>query len=112
MEILYILLVLLIVTRVCGEIAERLGQPPLVGELVAGIILGIIAGHYSGTFPVLAHLPDNDVFMAITDLGIFFLMLLAGIAMRPQEVADAPLRAACGCVRFLTSYAGNKRSYA
>ena len=94
MEILYILLVLLIVTRVCGEIAERLGQPPLVGELVAGIILGIIVGHYSNMFPVLAHLSDNDVFMAITDLGIFFLMLLAGIAMRPQEVAGAPLRAA------------------
>lgn len=30
---------------------------------------------------------DNDVFSATTGLGIFFLMLIAGIDMRPQELA-------------------------
>ena len=33
-------------------------------------------------------IPDNDVFTAITDLGIFFLMLMAGLEMRPREVAE------------------------
>lgn len=93
MEILYILLVLLFVTRTFGEIATRLGQPPLVGELIAGIVLGLVVRHYSETFPILAGLPDSDVFKAVTDLGIFFLMLLAGVEMRPRELAETSVRA-------------------
>ena len=82
MEILYILLVLLIVTRVFGELAEQLGQPALLGELISGILLGLFVHEFSGTFPVMANLGDNEVFVAITDLGIFFLMLLGGIELR------------------------------
>lgn len=89
MDILYILLILLIVSRVFGEAAERLRQPSLVGELLAGILLGAIAAHYRGTLPILANLDDNEVFTAITDLGIFFLMLYAGLELRPREFAKA-----------------------
>lgn len=88
MELLYILLVLLVLTRGFGEIAIRFKQPPLVGELLAGILLGMVAGHFSGTFPVLADLTDNEVFMSLTDLGIFFLMLLGGIEMRPRQIVQ------------------------
>ena len=77
MELLYILLVLLAVSRLFAEIAERLKLPPLMGELVAGIALGVLAGHYSGVFPVLAGLPEDETFISITDLSIFFPMLLA-----------------------------------
>ena len=40
MELLGILLLLLVLTRSFGEFANRLGQPPLLGELIAGIALG------------------------------------------------------------------------
>lgn len=89
MELLYILLILLLVTRVCGEAAERIGQPALAGELVAGILLGVVVAHYSGTFPVLSDLAENEVFTAITDLAIFFLMLFAGIELKPQQLAES-----------------------
>ena len=88
METLYILLVLLIVTRTLGEVAVRLRQPALVGELVGGILLGVIAGAFSHRLPVLAGLQQDPVFAAFTDLGVFFLMLLAGIEMRPKEFAE------------------------
>ena len=39
MELFFILLILLVTTRIFGEIAERLGQPSLVGELIAGIVI-------------------------------------------------------------------------
>ena len=63
MELLYILLVLLLVTRIFGEIAERLGQPALTGELASGVVLGLVFGEFSGYFPVLANLADNWVFL-------------------------------------------------
>lgn len=89
MEILYVLLVLMIATRALGELAVRVGQPTLVGELLAGVLLGIVVVHNSATFPVLAELPDNPVFSSITDLGIFFLMLMAGLELHPKKLAEA-----------------------
>lgn len=89
MEILYILLVLLLVTRTFGEVAERCGQPALVGELLSGIALGVVVGRFSHVFPVLSELTDDRVFRAITDLGVFFLMLYGGVEMRPKDLAKA-----------------------
>jgi Kef-type K+ transport system membrane component KefB len=89
METLYVLLVMLVVARTLGELAVRFRQPALLGELVGGILVGVIAGLFSERLPVLAGLTDDPVFTAITDLGIFFLMLLAGIEMRPKEFAEA-----------------------
>jgi Kef-type K+ transport system membrane component KefB len=89
METLYVLLVLLVVARGLGELAVRFGQPALVGELIGGILVGVIAGAFSEQLPVLAGLTEDPVFAAITDLGVFFLMLLAGIEMHPREFAQA-----------------------
>lgn len=89
MDILYVLLVLLVLTRIGGEIAERLKQPALVGELLAGVALGVVVGNFAGAFPVLADLSEDKVFTAITDLGIFFLMLLAGIKLRPKQLVES-----------------------
>lgn len=89
MEILYVLLVLLIATRLLGEIAVRLGQPALVGELLAGVLIGLAVAQESRSLPVLASLPESAVFNAITDLGIFFLMLMAGLELKPSKLAQA-----------------------
>lgn len=88
MEIFFVLLVLLVVTRVFGELAVRIGQPMLVGELIAGIILGLFLQQYSSASPVLAGLTEDPVFTALTNLGIFFLMLLGGIEMRPRRMME------------------------
>jgi Kef-type K+ transport system membrane component KefB len=89
MPLLYILLVLLLVTRAFGELAVRLKQPALVGELISGILLGILVREHPTLFPVLSGLEENEVFIALTDLGVFFLMLLAGLEMRPRDIVDA-----------------------
>lgn len=86
---MYVLLVLLVVTRVCGEFAIRVGQPPLVGELIGGIALGLVVGRFSATFPILADLAHNDVFVALTNLGVFFIMLLGGVEMRAKKLFEA-----------------------
>lgn len=87
MELLYTLLVLLAVTRLFGEAAVRVGQPALVGNLVGGILVGVLVHAFPQTFPTLSSLGDDTVFQSVTDLGVFFLMLLAGLEMQPRELA-------------------------
>jgi len=89
MELFYILLVLLITARGFAEVAVRLGQPELLGEILAGISLGLIIHAQGDTFPILSELDTNEVFTAIKDLGIFFLMLLGGIELHPRDMAKA-----------------------
>lgn len=91
--LLLMLLVLLILARVFAEIAERLNQPGLVGELAAGILLGLLATPVSRLtgipFDFVHEVQDSHAFEAITDLGIFFLMLLGGLELRPRDMAKA-----------------------
>lgn len=89
MEIFVVLLIILIITRTFGEIVARLGQPPLVGELLSGIVLGIVIQMLPDTFPIMKHINQNEVFTAITELGIFFLMLLAGLEMQPRDIVQS-----------------------
>ena len=88
MEIFYVLLILLVITRTFGELAVRLEQPALVGELLSGSVLGAVIKLSPPSFPIMNSLTDNEVFTAITDLGIFFLMLRAGLDMHPKEIAE------------------------
>ena len=87
MNVLLIVLILLVVTRVFAELAERAKLPALVGELVAGIILGFLLLRFQGLVPTLWSAATGEVFTALADLGMFFLMLLAGIRMEPLDFA-------------------------
>lgn len=92
MEIFYVILVLLFISRSFGEVAFRLGQPSLLGELIAGVALGAIASSYSETFTVINGLTNNEVFIAFTNLGIFFLMLQGGVELRASDLAEVSLK--------------------
>ena len=87
MDLFYVLLVLLVLTRIFGELMERLGQPSLVGELIAGLGLGAVVVRFPDFFSTISDISDNTVFTAITDLAMFFLMLYAGIELNPRKMA-------------------------
>lgn len=93
MNILYLILVLLVVTRVFGEFAERVKLPALVGELVAGIALGFLLQHFEGSMPRLSVALHSETYTSLVGLGMFFLMLLAGIRMEPLDFAQSSKRA-------------------
>jgi Kef-type K+ transport system membrane component KefB len=73
------LLLLLIVARVAGEATERLGQPAMIGEILAGVLLGP---------SVLNLLHISPELQGIADLGVFLLVLLAGMAPRWARSID------------------------
>lgn len=100
---MFIILVVLIVTRVAAEVTERIGQPALAGELLAGVALGAFfpvlgvwlapmgpAGVDADAGPLsCGGLIAEDVFRSFADLGVFFLMLLAGMEVQPNELRRA-----------------------
>jgi Kef-type K+ transport system membrane component KefB len=87
MDIFWVLLVLLLAARLFGTLAERFAQPALVGELIAGVLVQ----RYDQAFPVLAGLTESEAFRVVADLGIFFLMLLAGLELRPRDLLGTAL---------------------
>ena len=88
LSFLYLVLVLLVVTRVFAELAERTHLPAIVGELIAGVALGMLLRQFSAALPTLTAATHGDAFELMVSLGMFFLMLLAGIRMEPLDFAQ------------------------
>ncbi len=89
MEIFLELLALLLLTRFMGEAAERVGQPASVGEIFAGIALALAVLWLGPVVPFLSQMATSEVLEAVANLGIFFLVLSAGIEMEPREIAES-----------------------
>jgi len=69
---------LLLAARLMGEVAQRLGQPAVLGELLAGIILGP---------SVLGFLdPTNDVVYALSELGVILLLFQIGLHTNLDDI--------------------------
>ena len=66
------LLLLLLLSRTLGEVSEHYGQPAMLGEIVAGVILGP---------SVLGVVRFTDEIRALADLGVLLLVFLAGMEM-------------------------------
>lgn len=81
---LFIQLALLLFTaRAMGEVARRLNQPTIVGEILAGVVLG--PSLLSGLLPPLGewlipHTPVQGYLLSqVSTFGAMFMMLLAGL---------------------------------
>ena len=73
--ILYIIIILLF-AKVLGELAERIGQPPVLGELIAGVILG-------GS--VLGWIEPNGAILFLAELGAILLLFEVGLESDIEE---------------------------
>jgi Kef-type K+ transport system membrane component KefB len=72
MSLIEALLLLLVLSRILGEITERFGQPAMIGEIAAGVLLGpSVTG--------LIHLTPE--IKAMADLSVFLLVFLVGMEM-------------------------------
>ena len=77
------LAVLLLAARVLAEIAQRLKQPAVVGEILAGILLG--PSLVAGLFPeigawIVPHTPTGGHLLEVVSMiGALFLLLITGL---------------------------------
>ena len=76
-------LLLIAVGRLLGEWMQRIGQPAVIGQLLAGIILGpsvfgaIWPAGQQAIFP--PNLSDRQMLNAVSDIGVLLLLLLTGM---------------------------------
>lgn len=80
------LVILLVLTRLGGALFERAGRPASMGEIAAGIALLPLAALPFAP-QLLAGLPDSPFLDVAAEFGIFAVLLLAGVEMRPREIA-------------------------
>lgn len=70
-ELLVALLAIFAAAKLFGELAERIGQPAVLGEMIGGIVIGV-----SGLHLVDAHSPIIHV---LSELGVLLLLFLIGL---------------------------------
>ncbi len=70
-ELLLALLAIFAAAKIFGELAERIGQPAVLGEMAGGIVIGV-----SGLHLIDAHDPTLHL---LSELGVILLLFLIGL---------------------------------
>ncbi|MBI5000618.1 MAG: cation:proton antiporter [Euryarchaeota archaeon] len=88
MELIIALLMLLVAAWIFGEVAERLKQPAIIGQLIAGIILGPTLLAFLDPLSLDAGDATKITLEVISTLAIFFVVFYAGLEMQMQDLFE------------------------
>ena len=75
------LAVILVAAKLLGELAERIGQPAVLGELIAGVLLG---SSVLGVVPTAG--PGAEVVHLLAELGVLLLLFEIGLETDLREM--------------------------
>lgn len=76
-SILLALFVMIAAAKIMAEIFERLNQPAVVGEILAGVIIGP---------SILGWVSPNELISIVAEIGVIFLLFMVGLETKPQSV--------------------------
>ena len=76
-QVLLALFIVLLAAKLAAELCERLHQPAVVGEIIAGIIIGPA---------VLNLVQPTEILEALAELGVIFLLFTIGLETRPSDI--------------------------
>jgi len=95
-SVLLLVALALLFARLLGHVFDKLNQPPVIGEILAGIILGwivlaVIHGQditifnsFNITLPKLDF--TSDGFVILSEIGILFLLFISGLETRMSQL--------------------------
>lgn len=84
------LAIIIVAAKLSGYISTRLGQPSVLGELIAGLLLGPTLLDFLHVWPSFsedAHLGETITMLA--ELGVMLLMMLAGLELDLSDLLKA-----------------------
>jgi Kef-type K+ transport system membrane component KefB len=83
------LTLLLVAAKVGGEVATRLGQPSVVGEILAGVVLGNVSHVGLDLSPLF----EQAAFVILAELGILLLLFEVGVEATVPQMLKTGVRA-------------------
>jgi Kef-type K+ transport system membrane component KefB len=89
-SLLVALIVLLVAAKLGGAVAERLGQPAVLGELLAGVAIGALPLLGAGG---LAFVATDTTVESLAGLGVILLLFEVGLATRLADLMKVGLSA-------------------
>lgn len=84
-EILLALFIMLAAAKLLAEVFERLRQPAVVGEILAGVLIGP---------SILAWVEPSKIIDVLAEIGVIFLLFNVGLETKPQAIFQVGKRAA------------------
>ncbi len=87
LQICILLAILLLSAKLFGYISTRFGQPSVLGELIVGIILGPSLLNILN-LPFLTYNELPDFVATLAELGVLFLMFIAGLELSLSDLAQ------------------------
>jgi Kef-type K+ transport system membrane component KefB len=85
LQLLFVLVIILAVAKGSGLVSSAIGQPAVLGELLAGVVLGpSVINLFGARFLDSPYLQESTHLLA--ELGVIFLMFLAGLETDLSEV--------------------------
>lgn len=79
MQVFLTFVLIIFMTKLFGHISVRLGQPSVLGKLIAGIILGPA---------ILNWVQPSDFIETIAQIGVILLMFIAGVETDLQQMKE------------------------
>ena len=75
--VLLALFLIIAAAKVMAEIFERLRQPAVVGEILAGVVIGP---------SLLGWVQPSDLISILAEVGVIFLLFTVGLETKPQDI--------------------------
>jgi Kef-type K+ transport system membrane component KefB len=90
------LVVIIATARACGLLLRYLGQPPVIGEMAAGLLLGpIVFGAWAPGLHAMVFEPASlGALSSLAQLGLVLFMFIVGVELRAPGGVRAQVRAA------------------
>ena len=79
---------IIVVTKLLGRLVRGLGQPPVIGEIIGGILLGpsLLGWMWPGSQAVLFAPPVLEQLNLLSQLGLILFMFLIGMELNPEHL--------------------------
>ncbi|MGZ4777653.1 MAG: cation:proton antiporter domain-containing protein [Thermoanaerobaculia bacterium] len=88
LDVLLALVVVIIAARICGALCKRIHQPPVIGEVIAGILIGpSLLGRISPAAMTFVLPPKVMPLLAIiAQIGVILFMFLVGLELDTSKL--------------------------
>lgn len=83
-EILFVLFIIFLAAKLSAELFERLKQPAVVGEILAGVLIGP---------SLLGLVKQTDLTKVLAEIGVILLLFTVGLEIKPKALFQVGGRA-------------------